>query len=70
MHHIVHLAGRADYAEAADLISRFGDYAASEAQLRASRSRDLGNLVNFCRWREVERLIGTMNAEAVGGTTH
>jgi hypothetical protein len=70
LHNIVHLAGRADVAEAADLIRRFGDYAASEAQLRASRSRDLGNLVNFCRWREVERIIGTLKAEGVGGTTH
>jgi hypothetical protein len=70
LHHIVHLAGRADFAEAADLISRFGDYAASEAQLRASRSRDVGNLVNFCRWREVERLIGTLSAAAAAGTTH
>ena len=70
MHHIVHLAGRADVAEAAELISRFGDYAASEAQLRASRSRDLGNLVNFCRWREVGRIIGTLSAESAGGTTH
>ena len=70
MQHIVHLAGRADVAEAADLIARFGDYAASEAQLRASRSRELGNVVNFCRWREVERIIGTLKGEGAVGTTH
>jgi hypothetical protein len=60
-------AGRAAFADAADLIDRFGDYAASEAALRASRSRDLGNVIHFCRWREVERMIDLLRGKAVSG---
>ena len=70
LHHIVHIANHSDLAEAADLIARFGEYAASEAQLRASRSRDVGNYVHFCRWREVERMIGTLQGEAATGPLH
>ncbi len=57
----------AAFTEAARLIERFGQYAASEAALRADRSRDLGNLVHFCRWREVGRMIELMRDEAVTG---
>ena len=60
----------AAFAEAAQLIERFGDYAGSEAALRASRSRDLGNFVHFCRWREVGRMIELMLDEAVTGPVH
>ena len=70
MNYVVHIADRSDFADAAELIERFGDYAASEAQLRASRSRDLGNYVHFCRWREVERMIGTLRGEAAPGPLH
>lgn len=60
----------AAYTEAAELIEHFGDYAGSEAALRADRSRDLGNLVHFCRWREVGRLIDLIRDDAVIGAVH
>ena len=60
----------AAFTEAAQLIERFGQYAGSEAALRADRSRDLGNLVHFCRWREVGRMIELMRDEAVSGPVH
>ncbi len=60
----------AAFTEAARLIERFGQYAGSEAALRADRSRDLGNFVNFCRWREVGRMIELMRDEAVTGPVH
>lgn len=60
----------AAFTEAAQLIERFGDYAGSEAALRADRSRDLGNFVHFCRWREVGRLIELIRDEAVTGPVH
>jgi hypothetical protein len=60
----------AAFTEAAQLIERFGRYAGSEAALRADRSRDLGNLVHFCRWREVGRMIELMRDEAVSGPVH
>lgn len=70
MRHNVHIAGRGAFAEAADLIAHFGDHAVSEARRRAGRSRDLGNVVHFCRWREVERMIGTLGQEAAAGAVH
>ncbi|HEX8306906.1 MAG TPA: hypothetical protein VF645_00630 [Allosphingosinicella sp.] len=60
----------AAFTEAAQLIERFGQYAGSEAALRADRSRDLGNLVHFCRWREVGRMIELMRDEGVSGPVH
>jgi hypothetical protein len=66
----VHTTGRGAFAEAAELLSRFGDHAVSEARRRAGKSRDLGNVVHFCRWREVERMIGTLAAKAPAGLVH
>jgi hypothetical protein len=70
LRHNVHTSGSAAFADAADLIARFGDHAPSEAQQRASRSRDLGNVVHFCRWREVARMIVTLKEEAAPGLLH
>ena len=49
-------------ADADELISRFGDYAASEAARRANHSRSLGNVVHYCRWRQIERMIELLAA--------
>jgi len=56
-------------ADADELISRFGAYAASEAARRASRSRSLGNIIHYCRWRQIERMIEVLSA-GPGGATH
>jgi len=60
----------AAFTEAAQLIERFGIHAGSEAALRADRSRDLGNFIHFCRWREVARMIELIRDEAVTGPVH
>jgi hypothetical protein len=60
----------AAFTEAAQLIERFGAFARDEAALRADRSRDLGNFIHFCRWREVARMIELMRDEAVTGPVH
>lgn len=65
-----HLADANQVAEAADLIAGFGEHAASEAAARAGRSRDLGNHVHFCRWRQTGRLIELLRSEVVAGTVH
>jgi len=70
LHSHVHLPDRADAAEAAELIARFGIHAASEAAARADRSRDLGNVIHFCRWRQIERMILLLSAERGEGTIH
>lgn len=53
-----------------ELIVRYGVHAAQEAAQRAERSRDIGNHLHFCRWRQVGRLIDFLAAGRVGGTVH
>ncbi|MFD1613439.1 hypothetical protein ACFSCW_16685 [Sphingomonas tabacisoli] len=65
-----YVANRAVLTDATDLIARFGSEAAIEAAARADRSRDLGNVVHFCRWRQVERLVVLLTASEVIGTVH
>ena len=65
-----YVADRAMLAAANDLIDRFGGHAAIEAASRADRSRDLGNVVHFCRWRQIERLVALLNADEPAGTIH
>jgi hypothetical protein len=66
----VHLPDRAAATDAADLISRFGIHAADEAAARADQSRDRGNVLHFCRWRQIERMILLLTAGPHGHTTH
>lgn len=64
------IAGRRALAEASDLIDRFGDDAGLEAATRAESSRDAGNVLRFCHWRQIERVIATLSSEEVRGTVH
>lgn len=57
-------------ADASELIATFGESAGLEAAARASRSRDIGNYVHFCRWRQVERLIELLACDEAVGTVH
>jgi hypothetical protein len=67
----VYLSDASAAADAADLIARFGAFAASEAAARADRSRDLGNVVHFCRWREIERMIALLSSlDRADATVH
>ena len=62
--------GRLALADASDLIERYGDDAGFEAATRAERSRDDGNVVRFCHWRQIERVIATLSSDEVTGTIH
>ena len=62
--------GRVALTDASDLIDRYGDDAGFEAAARAERSRDDGNVVRFCHWRQIERMIGLLTAERALGTVH
>jgi len=66
----VHLPDRAAAADAAELIARYGEHAAGEAAARADRSREVGNLLHFCRWRQIERMILLLAAGGAGRTIH
>lgn len=59
-----------DIDAAAELIETFGESAGGEAAARAGRSRDMGNHIHFCRWRQIERLIGLMSSDHALGTVH
>jgi hypothetical protein len=65
-----YIAGRLALAEASDLIERFGDDAGLEAAARAESSRDVGNVMRFCHWRQIERVIATLSSDEVRGTVH
>jgi hypothetical protein len=65
-----YIAGRRALAEASELMSSFGDDAGLEAAARAERSRDAGNVLLFCHWRQIERVIATLSDEDVRGTVH
>lgn len=65
-----YIHGRLALSEASDLMARFGDDAALEAAARAERSRDDGNLIRFCHWRQIERVIATLSSDEVHGTVH
>ena len=62
--------GRLALADASELIDRFGQHAAQEAASRAERSRDDGNVMRFCHWRHIERLIAALGSHEVSGTVH
>lgn len=55
---------------ATDLIDGFGIGAEREAAIRASDSRDRGNMLHFCRWRQIERIVAVLNDDTVEGTVH
>lgn len=66
----VHLPDRSAASDAAELISRFGIHAASEAAARADKSRDVGNVVQFCRWRQIERMVVLLASGRGASTLH
>lgn len=66
----IQVTDRAALQEATDLMDRFGEYAMSEAALRADKSRSLGNVVHFCRWRQIERTIEMLNGADATGMVH
>lgn len=65
-----YLSDRKSFEDAAELMTTFGDNAGYEAAARADRSRDLGNHIHFCRWRQIERLIVLLTQDAPLGTVH
>ena len=64
------ISDRGAVSDAAELIDRFGEEAVLEAAARANRSRDDGNAIRFCHWRQIERVIATLASEDVLGTVH
>jgi hypothetical protein len=59
-----------DVAEAQKLIAHYGAEAGLEAAERAEASRNLGNHLQYCRWRQIERLVIMLSLESSFGTVH
>jgi hypothetical protein len=70
MEELFYIADRATVDSASDMIDQFGVDAGVEAAARADRYRDLGNAINFCRWRQIERIIMVLTADQAIGTIH
>jgi hypothetical protein len=64
------IADRAAALDAARLIDDHGGDAGARAAARAALSRDRGNVVHFCRWRQIERLIAVMTDANSEQTRH
>lgn len=64
------IPGRSALDDAAALIAHYGDKAGPEAAARAGHCRDLGNVLRFCHWRQIERMITALASEEVLGTVH
>jgi hypothetical protein len=64
------IAGRSSLSDAEDLIREHGGEAALQAAVRAEKSREAENILKFCHWRQVERLIDALAAEVPPGTIH
>jgi len=62
--------GRLALADASDLIDRYGEQAGFEAAARARQSRNNGNIMHFCHWRQIERVIPTLTSDRASGTIH
>jgi hypothetical protein len=56
--------------EAQHLLDTHGDAAVDAAAANARESRNLGNHIAFCRWRQIERLLAVLSHDAPMGTRH
>ena len=66
----VFIKDRALLDQATELMHCFGPDAEGEAAARANSSRDLGNLLGYCRWKQVGRLVAALLCKQVFGTVH
>jgi hypothetical protein len=64
------IASRPVLHDAADLMERFGDDAGYEAAALAELSRNCDNLLRYCHWRQIERVIATLSSADIQGTVH
>ena len=64
------ITSRAALADACQLIEAHGEDASFEAAVRAERARDGGNVLRFCYWRQIERVIVTLSSGRREATLH
>ena len=64
------VADRQTAIDAAELLELRGLDAGAAAAAHARSSRDRGNVVHYCRWRQIERLIAVLHDETGEQTRH
>ena len=64
------IAGRAALTDALSLVDEFGPDAPMAASMRAVQSRDAGNVLRFCHWRQIERLSALLASNNIEGSVH
>ncbi|HEX8387990.1 MAG TPA: hypothetical protein VF636_03145 [Sphingomonas sp.] len=70
MHQLAYLSDPNAFSDADGLMTSHGRRAAEEAAARAERSREIGNHLRFCHWRQVARLIDALSVQRAFGTVH
>ena len=55
---------------ASSLMMMYGSSAAAEALARADVSRNRGNVIRFCHWRQVKHVIDALAGAGDGETLH
>ena len=58
------------FAAASALIARYGSDAAMEAAFTADGCRAAGDVGQFCRWREIERMVQLLQLDQPVGELH
>lgn len=64
------VADRQSALDAARLLAEFGAQAVGAAVAQADISRDRGNVVHFCRWRQIAMLIELLRDTGNRQTRH
>ena len=64
------IAGRLAVTDAVSLVDEYGPDAPLAAAMRAVQSRDAGNVLKFCHWRQIERLSALLASNNVEGSVH
>ena len=65
-----YIHGRPAFQDASELIERFGEEAVLVAAGRARDSRRAGNVLRFCHWRQIERVIAALDCGEPLGRVH
>ncbi len=64
------IAGRSVVTDAMSLVDQYGPDAPFAAAMRAVQSRDAGNVLKFCHWRQIERLTALLASNTIEGSLH
>lgn len=66
----IFIAGRGTVTDALSLVDEYGIEAPVAAAMRAAQSRDAGNVLRFCHWRQIERLSALLASDSIEGSLH